>query len=542
MSAEYDYIIVGAGAAGCVLANKLSESGEHRVLLLEAGPPDSHPMIHMAKGFGKIAASPAHRSFYDAKPGAAGKQSEEQWIRGRMLGGSSSINGMLYGRGHPADYDHWKRDLGLVDWGSAEFTRIFRTMEDHELGATATRGAGGPLRVSVTRNRSFLMDRLLQGAADMGLPCPDDPNEPPHEGLSYLSANIRDGRRWSAARAFLAPAMNRPNLTVLTETECVRLLFEGRQAVGMMVRDRDGERALRTLGEIVLSAGSLHSPKLLQLSGIGPGAHLHSLGIPVVHDSPRVGENMREHLIYTIQYRLNSALSQNPHYSGWRLALHGLRYSLFRTGLLSNAAYDVYGYVRAHAESERPDTMVVAGPISMDLAAWEGFDKGIKLEKLPGAQVIGYNLRPHSCGRVRITAPDPAAPLEVIHNHLTHEYDRRIAVASVRFMRQLFAQRAIATYVANEVLPGPSVETDEAILASFDRMSGPGYHAAGTCAMGRDSDSVVDPELRVRGVEGLRVVDLSVFPTLISGLTHAPTMAAAWRASEIMAARRGRPA
>jgi choline dehydrogenase-like flavoprotein len=261
-------------------------------------------MIHMPKGFGRIAASPMHRSFQDAKPDTTGKRTEEQWTRGRVLGGSRSINGMFYGRGQPQDYDHWQRELGLTDQGSAEFTRIFRAMEDHELGATGIRGAGGPPCVSVARNRSFLMDRLLEGAEGMGIPCPTDPNEPPHEGLAYLCANIRDGRRSSAARAFIAPATSRPKLTVLTDTECLRVLLEGRRAVGIAVRSRDGERVLRARGEVVISAGSLRSPKLLQPSAIWPGAHLLSLGIPVVHDSPRVGENRREHLIYTVQCRL----------------------------------------------------------------------------------------------------------------------------------------------------------------------------------------------------------------------------------------------
>ena len=531
---HFDYIIAGAGSAGCVLANKLSANPRHSVLLVEAGPADSHPMIDTPKGFAKILASSRHMYYFDAGPGDAGKSSGETWIRGRTLGGSSSVNGMQYQRGHAEDYDHWARDLGLKEWAWSEMLRIFLAQEDHALGPAEWRGVGGPVHVTPSSNRSELMDRLLDAAGELGIPRREDPSYPEGQLVSYICANIHRGRRWSAARAFLDPARGRSNLTVVTDTEVIGLLFDGARVSGIECIQAGTRRQFRANAETILSAGTINSPKLLQLSGIGDREHLDSLGIPVRHHSPNVGRNLREHLIFTMQYRLTGNYSQNEEYSGWRLWKNALCYALTKKGLLSTSPYDITGFVRAHPDSTRPDCKFVSAPITMDLSKWEGFHKQIPMEKEPGCSIIGYVMQPQSQGTVRASSRDPRDPPKIVHNQLSHERDRKVSVALVKFMRRLFEQPAIRRYIDHETLPGSDVKSDDEILAAYAMMSGPGFHASGTCSMGTQEDSVLDERLRVRGVSGLRVVDLSVFPTLVSGNTHAPVMAVATRASELI--------
>jgi choline dehydrogenase len=532
MSLMFDYVIVGAGAAGCVLANKLSADPATSVLVIEAGPTDSNPMIHMPRGLGKLYSNAETTYFYDVQR-TPDKPATEAWLRGRMLGGSTSLNGLMYQRGHQEDYDHWERDLGLTGWGWKSFGRIFKDMEDHELGANAHRGAGGPVAVSVTKNHSLLMDKLIAAGGKLGLPHFEDANMPEQEGIGYINSTIRRGRRWSANKAFLEPVRSRKNLTVVINTEVTRILFEGRKAVGVECKQAGNSVTYRAAREVVLASGTMHSPKLLQLSGIGPAAHLMHLGIPVVQDSPNVGQNLREHLVFRIQYRLSGDYSQNKEHSGWRVMLHGIRYMLTHGGLMSDPPYDVTAFVRTQKNLSRPDAQIVIGNMSMSIAE-EGFTVDVKLEDEPGASIIGYNMRPESRGSVMIKSADPAAPLHVIANYLSDPRDKATAIGTVRFMRALFDHPLVKPYVKAELLPGPSVQSDDEILAAYDKVSGPGYHATGTCRMGIDSASVVDEKLCVRGVKNLRVADISIFPTLVSGNTHGPAMAAAWRAAEII--------
>lgn len=534
MNQNFDYVIVGGGSAGCVLANKLSADPRNQVLLLEAGPDDKHQMIHIPKGFAKILGSKPHMYYYDVKPGTGAKKSGESWIRGRVLGGSSSVNGLQYQRGHREDYDHWERDLGLKGWGWSTLGKIFMDMEDHALGANGWRASGGPVHVCQTSNKTPIMDKVIEAAGQLGVPRREDPSHPDEEGISYICANIHQGRRWSAAKAFIEPIRSRSNLTICTDTVATRLLFEGRRAVGVEAL-RNGQKAVFKAGrEVIVSAGALESPKLLQLSGIGDQQHLASLGIPVLQHSPDVGRNLREHLIYTVQFRLSGPYSQNPEYSGWRLAAQAIKYVLTHKGLLSTGPFDVTAFVKADPASTRPDAQLVAGAMTMDLSKWEGFEKGVPMEKEPGVSMLGYVLRPESQGQLAIRSTDPLAAPEIVHNHLAHDYDKRVAIATARLIRKIFQQPALRPFVKGETLPGAQLQTDAEILEAYSMMGGAGYHAAGTCRMGGDADAVLDERLRVRGLSNLRVVDLSVFPTLVSGNTNAPVMALAWRAAELI--------
>ena len=535
MSEIFDYIIIGAGSAGCVLANRLSLDPTVKVLLLEAGPVDDSMFISMPKGLGKLYETDKHCYFYQVSRSADDSSSPEIWLRGRGLGGSSSVNGLVYQRGHAEDYNEWEDGLGLKGWGWKNLGPIFKSMEDHELGANEHRGAGGPVAVSVNTNRTPLMDRMIKAGTQLGLPEVHDTNTPRQEGIGYVNATIRAGRRWSAARAFLDSARDRPNLKIITNIAVDRILFEERRAVGVDCRQSGQSIQYRAEREIILSAGTLESPKLLQLSGIGPEPLLKELGIPVVQNSPDVGENLREHLVFRIQYRLKGDPGQNRDHMGLRLLMHTARYFLTKKGIMAAPPFDVTGFVRVRESATRPDAQIFIGGVSMDLAAAkEQFTVKVSMEKEPGASIIGYGLRPRSKGRVHITSADPAAPLSINANYLTDPVDREVAVGIVRYMRELLDQPAARDVIDGETFPGTHIKSDEDILEAYRTMGGPGYHAVGTCRMGMDEDSVVDERLRVRGVTGLRVADVSIFPTMVSGNTNGPAMVAGWRAADMI--------
>lgn len=533
MSKDFDYIIVGGGTAGCILANRLSRNPSNKVLLLEAGPSDRSFWIDMPRGVGKITRpGGAFVSTYEAKKGEG--LGSEPWMKGRVLGGSSSVNGMIYSRGHPEDFDAWKA-AGCVGWGWDDIGACYRAIEDHELGAEAFRGAGGPLRITVHKPHSGtqrICEAVLNAAEQAGTPRVADINNAYDGGFGYQPRNIHGSRRQGAGRAFLKPALNRPNLEVRTGVTARRILFDGRRAVGVRVRDAAGENDIRTAGEIILSAGAIETPRLLQISGVGDATRLQKLGIPVVVNSPEVGLNMQEHLYLQVQYRVTEG-SMNAKLStvsrgGPGQWLEGVNY-LLRRGVMTDGAHEMSGFVRTRPDSTRPDAHLGVSLYSMKIT-----EKGFEWDAAPGMTFGAYPMRPTSRGHILITTPDPDGALDIDCNYLATEEDRRDAVSTVRYIRHIAGQPALRPYVREELNPGTAVQDEEEIINVWKQQGMRGFHVCSTARMGGDERSVVDPQLRVRGVEGLRVVDTSIFPAITSGNTNAPVMASALRASEII--------
>lgn len=529
---SFDYIIVGGGSAGCVLASKLSESGRHSVALVEAGPDDRSPLIHLPKGFGKLLADPRHVWYFPTEPEEATNNASQMWLRGKMLGGSSGINGMVYVRCHPADYDSWEAQ-GLKAWNWATMEACFRAMEDHSMGAGPHRGAGGPLRVTPHPERHRLGDAILAAGRNLGLPVRDDLNHPEQLGIGYITYNISRGKRQSSAVAFLGPQVrSRKNLEIFTDMAAQRLAIDGKRACGVVVRRGDEVETLLANREVIVSAGALNSPKLLQLSGIGPAQHLRALGIEVVVDSPEVGLNMSEHLLTWQQYWLRHWRdSNNRAFTGASLAVNTLKYALMRKGPLSTGSSDLTVFLKTDPGLERPDAQINIDNYSLDLESpTMGFDQQ------PGMQLYAYGLRPESRGSVMARSANPDDPPLIRTNYLSAEADRRTVVGAFKFARRLMSDPALESLVLGEKTPGPKVQGDDEIIDVYRKRGQSGYHAMGTCRMGVDDRAVLDERLRVRGMDGLRVVDLSIVPAPLSGNTNGPTMAIALRASELILA------
>ena len=530
MNETYDFVIVGAGSAGCVMANKLSTNPGVSVLLIESGPDDKSPLIAMPRGIGKLLA-PGNPHVWDYKVSRHCGGAEDVWLKGKAIGGSSSINGMVYVRGAPEDYNAWEA-AGCTGWGWQTMGRHFVELEDHVLGKAEWRGTGGPLKITVHPSGDPLCEAVLDAGAQAGTPRVADINAVNTRGpggLGYQPQTTWKGRRFSAANAFLDPVRNRPNLTILTETNAVLINFDGTRASSLTLRNRQRRWQVNINKELILCAGAIESPKLLQLSGVGPADLLTSLGIPLVSDSPNVGRNLREHVYLATQYRVKSH-SLNNRFAGLGLARSLFQYFTGRKGPMTHAAHEAGGFVKSSAELQRPDIQV-----GISLYSWAVVDNAAVVEKEHGLTLGGYFMRPQSQGEVSIRSTDPAVAPYINANYLSAEQDRQSAVALYRWIRKLAAQPALAPFIVAATAPADTAKTDEEILEVFLREGQTAFHVSGTCRMGSDPQSVVDPTLKVRGVSAIRVVDTSVMPELVSGNTNAPAMAIALHATEIMA-------
>jgi choline dehydrogenase len=511
---SFDYIVVGAGSAGCVLANRLTASGRHRVLLLEAGGHDRHLWIHIPLGYGKLFSDSKVNWLYSSEPEAELNNRQIIQPRGKVLGGSSSINGLLYIRGQPADFDHW-RQLGNSGWSFEDVLPYFRRAEDQARGEDALHGVGGPLAVSDVCEPHPLCEAFIAAAQQAGFPRNDDFNGPTQEGAGYFQLTARHGRRCSTAVGYLRQARRRPNLAVVPNALASRILFSGRRAVGVEYRCGGATRIAHANAEVIVAGGAFNSPQLLQLSGLGPAALLKSCGINVVADMPGIGAELQDHLQVRMQYRCTEPITMNDVIHSWRhRAGAGLRYALFRKGLLAIGAGYAGGFFRTNALAATPDIQVHFIIFSADTA-------GAALHSFPGFIASVCQLRPESRGFVRIKSADPSEPPAIQPRYLSSRTDRDTVVAGIKLLRRIMNQPAMRRYIAEERAPDPRCTSDDELLA-FARATGTTvFHPTSTCRMGSDSTAVVDERLRVHGIERLRIVDGSIMPTVVSGNTNA---------------------
>jgi len=512
--ARFDYIIIGAGSAGCVLANRLSESGRHRVLLLEAGGHDRHMWIHIPLGYGKLFDDAKVNWRYKTEPEPELNNRQIIQPRGKVLGGSSSINGLLYVRGQHEDYDHW-RQLGNTGWGFADVLPYFRRAEDQARGADDFHGAGGPLAVSDVCEPHPLCDAFIEAAQRAGVPRNDDFNGATQEGAGYFQLTAKNGRRWSTAVGYLRQARRRRNLAIVSNAMASRILFSGRRAVGIQFLQHSVPRIAYADGEVIVSGGAFNSPQLLQLSGLGPAKILRDLGIDVIADMPGVGADLQDHLQIRMQYRCTEPITMNDVINHWRQRYGaGLRYLTSRKGLLTIGAGYAGAFLRTRPELATPDVQIHFLIFSADAA-------GAVLHPFPGFMVSVCQLRPQSRGFVRITSSDPSVPPAIQPRYLSARGDCDTVVAGMKAMRRIMNEPAMRRYIAEERAPGDHCARDDDLLA-FARDTGTTvYHPTSTCRMGPDPAAVVDERLRVRGLEGLRVIDASIMPTVVSGNTNA---------------------
>jgi choline dehydrogenase len=513
---EADFVVVGAGSAGCALAARLSEDPASRVILLEAGGEDKNRWIHIPLGFGKTFADASVNWCYETEPdpGAAGRR--VFWPRGKVLGGSSSINGMVYIRGQAEDFDHW-RQLGNTGWSFDDVLPYFKRSEHQVRGADAFHGTGGPLCVSDVEHHP-ICEAFIESAVALGFPRNDDFNGAAQDGVGWHQTTTRNGRRCSTAVGYLRPAMSRANLRVVTDALAERIVFDGRRATGVAFRQNGAARIARARREVVLCGGAVNSPQLLMLSGVGPAAHLAEFGIPVVADIAGVGQSLQDHYSAPIKLKCTEPITVNDvMLSNVKKLKVGLQYYMFHTGPLATISSPAALFARTRPELASPDVKCSISPFSADrpqdgLHPWSGFTS------------IVYQLRPESRGEIRLKTPDPRDPPAMHPNYLATETDQRTIVDGLKLARRLLASPLLARFVAEETLPGPAVASDADLLDHARRRGGTVYHPTSTCKMGVDRMAVVDPALRVIGVERLRVADASIMPTVVSGNTNAATI------------------
>lgn len=524
---EFDYIIVGAGSAGCVLANRLSADGKYSVLLLEAGPKDSNLWIHVPLGYGKLFKDKTVNWMYqtEPEPGLEGRSVFQP--RGKVLGGSSSINGLLYVRGQHQDYDRW-RQRGNAGWGYDDVLPYFKKAEDQQRGSNEFHGAGGPLPVSDWRHADPLSEAFVVAAAETGIPTNPDFNGATQEGAGFFQTTTRQGKRASTAVAYLRPAKNRGNLQVETSALAQRILFDGRRAVGLEYRQGSAVKTAKARKEILVSSGAYNSPQLLQLSGVGPAELLRKHGIDIVLDAPGVGNDLQDHMQVRIVMRCSQKITLNDIVNHpLRRIMAGAHYAAFRKGPLTIAAGTSGAFFKTNPRLASPDIQVHFLPFSTD-------KMGEKLHPFSGFTASVCQLRPESRGTLRIKSADPTVQPEIRINYLASETDRTTNVEGLKILRKILHAPALKPYVVEEVDPGKRVSTDDEWLGYARQRGSTIYHPTSTCRMGNDPLAVVDQQLKVRGIEGLRVVDGSVMPDLVSGNTNAPIIMIAEKASDMI--------
>jgi choline dehydrogenase len=524
---EFDYVIVGAGSAGCVLANRLSADGKHSVLLLEAGPEDKNLWIHVPLGYGKLFKEKTVNWMYQTEPEPELNGRQVFQPRGKVLGGSSSINGLLYVRGQHEDYDRW-RQRGNSGWGYDDVLPYFKKAENQQRGGDKYHGVGGPLTVSNLGHPDPLSAAFIDAAAETGLPVNADFNGASQEGAGFFQTTTRGGRRASTAMAYLRPAKNRSNLHVETSALAQRILFDGRRARAVEYRQHGVLRTASARKEILVSGGAYNSPQLLQLSGVGPAELLKQHGIDVVLDAPGVGNDLQDHMQVRIVMRCPQRITLNDILNHpVRRIMAGARYAAFRSGPLTIAAGTSGAFFKTNPRLASPDVQIHFLPFSTD-------KMGEKLHAFSGFSASVCQLRPESRGSLRIKSADPAEPPAIRINYLATETDRTAFVEGMKILRKILAAPALKPFVTEEVEPGPKIASDEDILNFCRQRGSTVYHPTSTCRMGNDPLAVVDQRLRVRGIEGLRVVDASIMPDLMSGNTNAPTIMIAEKASDMI--------
>jgi len=528
---EYDFVIVGAGSAGCVLANRLSEDPQVSVLLLEAGGRDSNPWIHLPVGYMKTMVNPALNWLFDTEPQPHAGNRVIPVPRGKVLGGSSSINGMVYVRGQARDYDGWAQ-AGNRGWSYDDVLPYFKKSEHRENNTSNYHGSAGPLNVTDVADHSQTLDAVIRGAEECGFPRNPDYNGASQEGFGYFQVTQRHGRRWSTARAFLEPARERPNLRVITQAQATRIEFSGRRAAAIDARISGVRHSFHAGAGIILSAGAIQSPQLLELSGIGRPDILERHGVKLIHELPGVGENFQDHYIVRMVWRIRQPITLNERLRGLGLLKEAAAYAIGHRGALTLPAGVVYGFVKSRLELETPDVQYhIVDASFLD-------PKKRKLDPYPGLTIAPCGLRPHSRGSVHIKTADAFAAPAIQPNFLAEQADRDTLVAGLRVARNLAASPTLGSCIHSEIRPGPDCAEAEQLLDYARQTGATLYHPVGSCKMGRDSMAVVDDQLRVHGLVGLWVIDASIMPNLTSGNTNAPTIMIAEKGADMIKAAR----